>query len=343
MGRGGRGGGGSSGGGRSFSSGGGRSFSGRSSNSSRGGFSGGSSSSRGGFNNNSSSNNKNGNIFFRPTYYSPRRTYYSGGAPANNQNSTQTTGVFTTVIILIIAIFIFAVIIFGVFDGGGGMSIPKSTIAREALAKGNVVETGYLTDELNWINNKTNLAKSMKYFYQKTGVQPYLYITDTVNGKTNPTEVDAEIFANDTYDKLFEDEGHILIIFHESVPSEYSIWQLSGKQAKTVMDDEAVDILLSYIESNYYSDMSDDELFATAFEKSADRIMKVTKSPFLIIITLMLVLAIAVIAYFWWTKAKKQKNIEAKQMEDVLNTPLETFGDDEASELAKKYEKNEQQ
>ncbi|MEF9983933.1 MAG: TPM domain-containing protein [Oscillospiraceae bacterium] len=345
MGRGGGGssGGGSSGGGRSFGSSGGRSFSGRSSTSSRGGLGGsGSSSSRGG--SDSSSSNRGTNTSYRPTYYSPRYTkvYGSGGGGgggsynggSNNNSSSSGTGT-TIAIIVAIAILVFGIII---FCNTGSGDIPKSTIKREPLPAGAVHETGYLTDELNWLNNKSTVEKSMKYFYKKTGVQPYLYITDTVNGTKSPTDSDAEKFATETYDKLFDDEAHLLIIFHESVPSEYSMWQMGGKQAKTVIDDEAVDILFSCIERNYYSDLTDDELFSEAFEKSADRMMKVTKSPLVIIITLVLVLAIISFGFFWWTKIKKQKNLEAEQVEEILNTPLDTFDDDEAAQRAKKYE-----
>lgn len=37
-------------------------------------------------------------------------------------------------------------------------------------------------------------------------------------------------------------------------------------------------------------------------------------------------------------KHKEQKNREAVQTETILNTPIQTFGDLEAEELAKKYD-----
>ena len=53
------------------------------------------------------------------------------------------------------------------------------------------------------------------------------------------------------------------------------------------------------------------------------------------------VIAVAVIVfllYTWWKKSKEQKNVEAKRTADILNTPLEKFGDSEVEDLAKKYE-----
>jgi type II secretory pathway pseudopilin PulG len=53
------------------------------------------------------------------------------------------------------------------------------------------------------------------------------------------------------------------------------------------------------------------------------------------------VLAIALLFFVFWSKRKKQKNLEAEQTEKILNTPLETFGG-EAAELAGKYQDDEE-
>ena len=68
-----------------------------------------------------------------------------------------------------------------------GSNITKSTIAREPLPKGSVNETDYYTDELGWIHNPSQLVIGLKNFYNKTGVQPHVYITDTVNGSHYPS------------------------------------------------------------------------------------------------------------------------------------------------------------
>ena len=44
------------------------------------------------------------------------------------------------------------------------------------------------------------------------------------------------------------------------------------------------------------------------------------------------------IGFFWWRKAKEQKNREAAETERILNTPLDTFGEDSVEDLAKKYQ-----
>ena len=53
----------------------------------------------------------------------------------------------------------------------------------------------------------------LKHFYNETGVQPYLYLTDTINGSHFPTEQDLEAFATDLYDELFLMKHILLIVF----------------------------------------------------------------------------------------------------------------------------------
>ena len=91
----------------------------------------------------------------------------------------------------------------------------------------------------------------------RTGVQPFLYLTDTVNGTTSPTADDMDAYSNALYDQLFQDEGHLLVLFQEYNSSgNYNMWYVCGSQAKVVIDQEAVDILFDYLDHYYYSDLS---------------------------------------------------------------------------------------
>ncbi|MDW7677051.1 MAG: TPM domain-containing protein [Bacillota bacterium] len=247
---------------------------------------------------------------------------------------------------LLIVIAIIAVIImsgmFSMFSGpvnsGSSSQITTSTIRREALPPGSVNETSYFTDELGWISNPTQLTAGLRNFYQQTGVQPHLYITDTVYGSHSPSTAELDDFANELYDALFTDEAHLLLVFFEYNES-YMTRYVAGTQAKTVIDSEAADILLDYIDRYYYDESLTDEVyFSTAFNDAADRIMNVERSPWIAVFVVIGLAALALILFVWWRNVKKQKNLEAQQREEMLKTPLEKYGDLEMEKLEKRYE-----
>lgn len=218
----------------------------------------------------------------------------------------------------------------------GDVTVTKSTIDREPLESSAVVTTDYYTDTIGWVESKSRLETGMKTFFKKTGIQPYLYLTETVNGNPNPTDEEMEAFAEALYDELFEDEGHLLVVFQEyNSNSNYFVWCVAGKQAKVVFDSEARDIFFDYIDRYYTSDLDTSDYFSKVFEKTSIRMMSVTINPLGVIVVAFAALAIIFIAFKWWKKAKEQKNLEAEQNERILNSTLGRLADDE--ELENKY------
>jgi hypothetical protein len=246
--------------------------------------------------------------------------------------------VLALVLVIIIAVLLISNLGSVVNNVGSGPGITTSSVQRVPLPKGSVNETGYYYDELDWIGNETELVRGLKYFYDKTGVQPYLYITDNVNGLNRPSTGELDAFANGLYDELFTDEAHLLFVFFEYDES-YMTRYVLGTQAKTVIDTEAADILLDYVDRYYFDNsLTDEEFFSKSFTDAADRIMTVTKSPWISVLLVFGVAVVLMVLFIWWRLVKKQKNLEAKRMEEILNTPLDQFGNKEADDLAKKYE-----
>ena len=261
----------------------------------------------------------------------------SGPVPTNSQNGNKNGCLIPIVIVLIITLAITFIPM--LFNSGASGQVTASTIEREPLPAGSVNETGYYTDELGWIGNSTQLTSGMKNFYKATGVQPYLYLTNTIDGNHSPTQNQIEQFADETYDALFTDEAHVLLIFFE-YGDNYNTWYVTGNQAKTVLDTEAMDILLDYVDNYYYDQsLTDEQMFSKAFDSAGEGIMKVTTSPWIPVLIVTGILAILIVVFLWWKSRKKQKNLEAEQTQRILETPLETFGDTEAEERAKKYNK----
>ncbi len=338
MGRSGRGGG---GGGRSGGFSGGSRRSGGFSGGSRGGFSGGHRSGGSSFHRPSG-----GGWGFRPprrpsvgpifvntgNIGGSRRSFGGGGGSSSGSNNS---GCISVGIVLVFIVFLF--VLFQTIGGGGsGNSITKSTVEREPLPAGAVVETDYYTDELGWITNSSALTQGMKEFYERTGVQPYLYLVDSIDGDRSLTTQQLSDYSETLYDSLFEDEAHFLLVFHEYGNS-YNCGYTVGAQAKAIMDDEAITILADYLDQYYYSDLNDEEFFSTTFAKTAERIMSVTRSPLPIILIVVGVIVVVILLFYWWKAAKAQKNKEDEKLKEILETPLETFEDQELEDLEEKY------
>ena len=219
--------------------------------------------------------------------------------------------------------------------GAGSANITNSTIERQKLETTVSLDKGFYSDELGWIRSETQASKGLKHFYNKTGVAPYVYIINNVNGNYDPSTETLEQFASDKYNELFNDQGHLLLVFWDHEGSwQYTTWL--GSQTGVVMDAEARDILFDYIDYYYYEAPTEDEFFSKAFEKAADRMMEKTKSPF---ITLGIVAGgavIIVIAFVWWKESKRKKAEQDERNQEILNTPLEKMSD-ELADLENKY------
>ena len=260
----------------------------------------------------------------------------NGGEPSPPQRDNGNGGL---TVVMVVAVFLLILGLFWAVSGGGGDSPAPSTVAREPLPAGAVRETGWYTDELGWILNEKDLLAGMKEFYQKTGIQPYLYLTPSINGSVSPSPQELGEYAEELYDRLFTDEAHFLLVFQESGDSGYTAGYTAGSQTKQVMDDEAVGILRDYLDRYYYtSGLTDEEYFSKVFADTAERIMTVTKSPWPVVADLFVLLLLGAGGFLWWSKAKEKRAQELKAAQDLLEKPLETFGDTEAERLAAKYQ-----
>ncbi len=293
----------------------------------------------------------------------PRRRVFFGGWPfyrpygrtviINNGDSTSTGtgrgGRFTTLIMICI----WLVLIWGLFSMvGGGLGgsygssngssadVTKSTVNRHKLQLELDDTAGYYTDECDWIRNRTTLENGLKDFYNSTGILPYVYIIDNVDGDYDPSTEKLEAFADARYTELFSDDGHMLLVFWDYGGAyEYVLWL--GDDTIELMDTEACDILFDYLDYYYYYADTEEEFFADAFAEAGQRIMTVTRSPMYYIL---IVGGAAIIIFVIYKGYKSRKDKEAerkKRAEEILNSPLEKFGDngDIIDDLEKKYEK----
>lgn len=253
--------------------------------------------------------------------------YRSGGTHYYNYS---TRYVAMSPISILITVVLTFVIVIGAFLAARP-NIQSSTIERTKLESTlcTKVDTWY-QDDINWIHDEKTLLKGLKTFYDKTGVQPYLWITDNINGKAKPTSSDFEAALQQKYQALFNDEGHLIVCFMESSPSVYATYYWVGSAAKGVIDDEAGEILLDVIDSKYTSDLSDEEMFSKSFSDAAERMMKVgrtTKQYIIMTVAVIAGLGI-VVGFIFLIKAKRKADTEkAKETQKILNTSVEEMAD----------------
>ena len=224
------------------------------------------------------------------------------------------TSVVVLLIISIVIVFIIASSFGSLFGGSSGSSggdVIASTVQREALPSGSIKETDFYTDNVSAIENQTVFLAGLKNFRNETGVQPYVYLTNTIDDQDS-----LETYAEALYDKLFTDEAHFLVVFLFSGEDIIQYYFQPGDMAKSIMDQEACDIFEGYL-NRYYSDYSltYEEFFSKSFNDTATRIMTVTTSPWITVLIVLGVVLILVLLFVWWRHAKKQKNLEAKQTE----------------------------
>ena len=205
-----------------------------------------------------------------------------------------------------------------------GFGIQRSTVAREKLPADDCdpIDEWYQDDWGTWITEGSGeeaaLIDGLEYFYEKTGVQPYLWITGEDVGKEYQSEGSLEDWAEDKYVDLFgEDEGHLLIVFREypDESGDYICTVTPGYNASTVvMDDEAREILLDYIDYYYEkTEYNEGEFFEQALMKAADRMMTKQLSTRAIITIVVVVIIAAIVIVIIVNVRKKRKIAEAKE------------------------------
>ena len=268
------------------------------------------------------------------------------GGPSGNGGGG-TSGCAGGCAVLLLAIVALAVIL---AIGGGMPSCSRgytqqsaSAVVREELPAGAVTETAYYTDEDGtWIDDPGQLESGLKAFFDKTGVQPYVYILP--NGQTTSTS-ELTTQAEALYDRLFSDEGHFLLVFCDDGNGSYNCGYAVGSLAAGVMDDEAIGILAEQLERAYndYS-LTEEEIFSQAFERTADLIMgaaesqQASRTAGTVAVAVVVVAAVGGVAYVVVRRKRTRERERREQAEKILNTPLETFGDSDIEDLADKYE-----
>lgn len=259
----------------------------------------------------------------------PRRGYYGY---RRNVYTSSSSGLGT----LIACLIAFAVVIFSFFMIASDDSDVTSTINREKIENPIPYDNNCIKDELGYVENTSKLSKNLKNFYNKTGIQPYIYLKSYDETLTSDSQKDN--YAQNWYEQNIDNEDTFLFVYYEDQdPNEIGYMAyVNGKQVTSVMDSEAVNIFWNYIDRYWTDDsLSTVEVFTKTFNSTANTIMEksTTSNDIIKIICIIvgIIIVIGGIIYILRMKFKRDKE-KAKETVEILKTPL-----DKSDELRDKY------
>lgn len=239
-------------------------------------------------------------------YYPPRRSSSIGS-------------ILTAIFFLFVFLFVFV----SSFSNGKQVS----TRNRERIENPVAYTNDCVKDEIGYVEDVSALSRNLQNFYNKTGIQPYIYLK--AYDASLSTDTEKEDYAKDWYDKNIDNEDTFLYVYFEDAdPDEVGYMAyVNGKEVTSVMDAEAVSIFWNYID-RYWTDgsLTMVQVFTKTFDSTAKTIMtKSTTGKDLakkgILFGTVLVGAVAVIVILrMHYKCQKEK---AQETIDILNTPLD--------------------
>lgn len=168
-------------------------------------------------------------------------------------------------------------------------------------------------DDLGRIEEDTPLTKGMEAFEKRTRVKPYL----TILAGVDPEEL--TMFAQDQYDALFTDGGHLLVVYDEWGEDGYYLAARSGETSALSQEDVAR--LLTCLEMAYADPANKTyaEAFGAGFREGAKEVSAVVRAGsgagLLLGLGLVLILLSAILVFSLRKKARETRR-EALYLED---------------------------
>ena len=206
------------------------------------------------------------------------------GQPLKNRRGMGGGGCLMIGALFTIAIFISVTVGYMSFsellrEDGGAESAEQFGWQRVPLEEDLSEETAWYQDdnegEDRWINDAEWLESGLQYFFEQTGVRPYLHINTPEASVKIREMTDEELFdyLENMYGELFTDGAHALFVISNDGDGDRRYSEYIGPQALLVMDDEAVGILYNCFDYYWENDTDKEILFSNSFRYTADSIM----------------------------------------------------------------------
>ena len=120
------------------------------------------------------------------------------------------------------------------------------------------------------------LTEALEYFYDKTGVAPYVYITDTINGNDSPSFDEMTQYAANLYSWHIHDKSHVLILIQRNM-GRYQVSTVVGEAATEILDEDAVGSLENSLLDSLRRSVSKEASISDGLKMAADQIARPKK------------------------------------------------------------------
>lgn len=118
----------------------------------------------------------------------------------------------------------------------------------------------------------SDITRSLTEIYRLTGVQAVLMLRREVSGTYNPSYGDINEFLFDTYNELFDDEGHVIILFVVDDGGNYTSWYICGLDTGNAFDESDAQDILDGVDANTESGMEMGDCIRYALDRSVKNI-----------------------------------------------------------------------
>lgn len=250
-------------------------------------------------------------------YINTERYGMSGYRRTVRTKLTTTISLFITVSLVVVFLLL----------GMGAVNRPiKNYTPREKLVTDNGFMTDCVQDNSDLFNNDIKMETRLKEFWEKTGVQPIImsfYYDEDVNSNN-----DAFDWAVNYYNENIDREDALLMVYFDArdYNDEGYSAVVTGHQADSVMDSEAIEVFWNYFDRYWYNDSLEfDDVFVKTYLSTADTIMTVHKTGTDILFIVIAVVAVAIICgtiIVIVIQKRKQAKEKAESDERILNTDL---------------------
>ncbi len=105
----------------------------------------------------------------------------------------------------------------------------------------------WIYDKGGWLDNKSIVKRRMKVIYDNTGIRPFLIIRDDGEEGLDSSSGAIDSYLEHTYNSMYNDERHIIILFLMSPADEYQYYVYAGTEAVNLLDSSMISNLLKVI------------------------------------------------------------------------------------------------